>query len=901
MKLAVQIEGVDVSDAVSATSIEITQNLSDRSSQAHLSFIQQSVGEAGVLAYYDEAHYDQDVYSADVQPMYTLTITDAVTGKLQFGGSIRQIHPDRKRKGLRFSDCDCLDWMTTLDEGYVVREIYTGKTDQDIVTDLILKYAPGITALPENIKSTLTLPTWEIVETSLREALDQITEYTGCEYRIDYSKNFLYFEPADYDAPFALSSDPANFDSNGNFVTWDEATGTWDQAGDITWDDLANAQTKIIIAKKNAGSSRSGKAGGPTWDEIQESWDEIQGSWDDIQAGTLPSYPIDAFLDYKRDAVKIINAATVLGATLPDGNRLRAVYGDWLSQQQYGVHPYVEVNDQIDVGTVAAMRAQAIVEQNGQPQEIISLKTFHDGLEVGQSLLLYYEAYLISGKYLIRDMRMKQVSHSKTEYTLTLGAKETDTLRVLKKIEARSRRNTQGLTAVPTPGSVTGASIGLGGITAEYIGSVNADTIIGTIDAGQIGSVNAAVIAGAIHSSQIGTVNAGTIQGVITSSQIGSIKAAVIEGVIVSQQLADGIIDSVSKMAAPLRTIVNRTSAPALPDPNFPLGGFYYNTVSGFFFRNDGGTWHQVEEGTAVTGKLEYYHIGTIKANKIVGLITAVQIENINASQIVGQINAGQIGTITASSITGQLTASQIATVNASSVQGVLSSAQIGTINASSITGLITASQIGTINAATITIGQIGNSQISGVSAGKLTAGTIDANVITVINLNATNITTGTMSASRIGAGTITASVSINSPLISGGTITGSALSITSAGSSLASGPATFDPTYGALAWQASDSGGATSYFIGRGAIVYQGGQVCASLNRSPSVSNAGEMVIYSGGTIVIFADGSTGTMRATRFQAGGTPGANGSFTYSKPAGGSGTITVTGGLVTSIT
>src|SRR3982751_3733161 len=105
MKLAVFIEGVDVSDAVSATSIEITQNLSDRSSQAHLSFIQQSVGEAGVLAYYDEAKYDAAVYSADVQPMYTLTITNADTGDLQFSGSIRQIHPDRKRKGLRFSDC----------------------------------------------------------------------------------------------------------------------------------------------------------------------------------------------------------------------------------------------------------------------------------------------------------------------------------------------------------------------------------------------------------------------------------------------------------------------------------------------------------------------------------------------------------------------------------------------------------------------------------------------------------------------------------------------------------------------------------------------------------------------------------------------------------------------------
>lgn len=85
---------------------------------------------------------------------------------------------------------------------------------------------------------------------------------------------------------------------------------------------------------------------------------------------------------------------------------------------------------------------------------------------------------------------------------------------------------------------------------------------------------------------------------------------------------------------------------------------------------------------------------------------------------------------------------------------------------------------------------QLGNNAIASLSASKLTAGTIDANVITVSNinagnitagniaserltttqLNATNITSGSLSASRIGAGTITASVSISGPTI---TLTG--------------------------------------------------------------------------------------------------------------------------------
>lgn len=49
----------------------------------------------------------------------------------------------------------------------------------------------------------------------------------------------------------------------------------------------------------------------------------------------------------------------------------------------------------------------------------------------------------------------------------------------------------------------------------------------------------------------------------------------------------------------------------------------------------------------------------------------------------------------------------------------------------------------------------ISDAQIIGVSANKLTAGTIDASSITVTNLNADNITTGTINGQRIGAGSL--------------------------------------------------------------------------------------------------------------------------------------------------
>ena len=62
----------------------------------------------------------------------------------------------------------------------------------------------------------------------------------------------------------------------------------------------------------------------------------------------------------------------------------------------------------------------------------------------------------------------------------------------------------------------------------------------------------------------------------------------------------------------------------------------------------------------------------------------------------------------------------------------------------------------------------LGNGALASISASKITAGTIDASVITVSNLDAGNITTGTLAAARIAAASITGTK------IAAGTITAS-------------------------------------------------------------------------------------------------------------------------------
>jgi hypothetical protein len=349
-------------------------------------------------------------------------------------------------------------------------------------------------------------------------------------------------------------------------------------------------------------------------------------------------------------------------------------------------------------------------------------------------------------------------------------------------------------------GSITAGQIGsvnattiTGTITASQIGSVNASTITGTITASQIASVNASAITGLITSTQISSVNATSISGSITAGQIGSVNATTINGVIVTAQLADQIINSLSLFATDLRPIKQVSTLPSLPDASYPIGATVYLTSDQKLYRNAGGAWSSTAAASDITGTLTASQIGSVNSSAITGLILAGQISTIAATQITGQIQAAQIGTVNASTIQGSIYASQIATVNASAITGSISasqissvyassisgtitagqiasitagqitgyitSSQISSVNASSITGSISYSQIGSVNANTITINQISNSQIASMSASKLTAGTIDASVITVTNLNASNITAGTL---NVGGGSQPAAIVIS-------------------------------------------------------------------------------------------------------------------------------------------
>lgn len=487
------------------------------------------------------------------------------------------------------------------------------------------------------------------------------------------------------------------------------------------------------------------------------------------------TFGIDADTEYTRDFIKPVNRCTVIGGFEPGGTQINVTYEDPVSEVMYGVQAHTIVDRDITLVADAILRAKVTVEQKAYPEESLTLTTYKDGLDVGQSLPIFHADYKVNGQYIIRSMRLQQVTRSLTRYSLDLGVKPPDEEVLLRQLEARSRRSTIAPTALAAPGSVSDQSISVGGISAGSINSVNTTSLIGLVSSTQISSVNAVSIA-----------------GVITAGQIGSINAATIQGAIISSQVADNLIDRLGMYANALRpiTAVEGFPLPPLPDPNFPEDSVIFRKDGAVFYTNHGGTWTLTAGSTAIAGKLEFYHIGEI-----------------NAAQINGVILAAQIGT-----------------VNASTIQGSISASQIGSVNASSIAGTVTATQIGSINAATINIGLIQDGQIGTVGAGKLTAGTI------------------------------TATVTMTSPVITGGSISLSAIS----GDNILISSGGFFIQQSGNPSNGVDLTSSRIAFSGAGGV----GNIRATLSRLPG--GAGAMTITTAtGSNFLTLDGSLGTSGA--------------------------------------
>ena len=213
---------------------------------------------------------------------------------------------------------------------------------------------------------------------------------------------------------------------------------------------------------------------------------------------------------------------------------------------------------------------------------------------------------------------------------------------------------------------------------------------------------------------------------------------------------------------------------------DYEEGALFLLTTDRKLYRRSGDDWTAEVATIDLEGQITETQItdGAISTPKLQAL--AITAEKMAANSVI----AGKIATDAV--IAGTVAAGAIRASDAAFDAAAIQSADIASLTANKLTaGTIDASVISVVNvnASNITVGSMSGTRLadgtvadikisSGLSATKITTGTLDANVISVVNLNASNITTGTLSANRIGAGTISASVTMSSPVITGGSIT---------------------------------------------------------------------------------------------------------------------------------
>lgn len=698
MNVKIILNGQDVTDSCLLTATRIQSDSTKRITSASITIMGQALGAAA--GRYDYARYDEDRYSIALRELYEVQIIDARDGVTKlFDGNIYALTMQQSdvAQFQLFYQCDLNDFAAWLDRSVCWNAgfpLTLPNSDKGIITALMTEFCPRIT-LGDIAEITPVVQKYDWVTKTCRQVLDDMSTLSMASWHVDFDGVLHYYlASAAPPAPFGLSTSP----------------------------DYVN---------------------------------------------TFP-VKVDG---YKHDFTNPINRMFVRGTQDPQtGITIEATYADPVSIQTYGEYASGLVDSAVVTGWDAALRAKSTVLQFAYPIETGNFTIWGpDGLQVGMQVHIHDDWIGMDGYYTIRQLSMQWVDKELVMYQAQFGATQPDLETIIRLLDQRTKWATSNVPVSivspgpPPPGSVSDSSIAPGGLSANVINSINATTIQGLINAGQIGGVNANTIIGGIAANQITAVNAGSVVGLLSASQIGSVTASVvqgvfqanqigsvnattIQGVILSSQLADQIINTLSKYAdalRPIQMIHSSAQLPTLPNPNFPPNSFYYYVPNGHFYRITPDGLGTIQDDNPQNALMQFYYIGAISAQSIVGVISAANIGSITAGQITGLIQSNQIGSVdasvivgnlnlsglgivvNASMIQGQIQASQIATINASQITGTIQANQIATIQANQIQGTLAYNQIGSINAATITIGQLTANQIASVSGQALIIGSV--------------------------------------------------------------------------------------------------------------------------------------------------------------------------------
>jgi hypothetical protein len=447
-----------------------------------------------------------------------------------------------------------------------------------------------------------------------------------------------------------------------------------------------------------------------------------------------------------RDFSNAANRITVLGGLTDGGTEISAAARNLESQAKYGVLSATVVDRNIPDQATAELRARAELAQRAFPSLNGRVKTWKDGLDVGQTITITNKPYAISQSFVIRSISVTFIRPGaaldngdgleyRAEYDIEFGQRQPDLIAALRRLERQAKQSTSTPVANVPPAAIRTDNFAA---TIQPVHLVSAKPSGAEWNAYPDDAIFLLTTDRKLYrrngndwTAAVPTVD---LTGVIEEIQIAS--AAVTE----------------AKLAAAAVT-ETKIASDAVSSPKIVAGAVLAGKIATGAVETD-----KLAAGAVTAGKIG---AAAVEAGKIAaGAVTAgtIAADAVTA----GTLAAGAIRAVdavfengairTADIADAQITNAKISTLSADKITS-------GTIDAGTITVTnLNASNIttGSLNGTRLADGSVADSKIISLDADKITAGTINASIITVTNLNASNITSGSMSVSRLTSGTMT-------------------------------------------------------------------------------------------------------------------------------------------------
>jgi hypothetical protein len=557
-----------------------------------------------------------------------------------------------------------------------------------------------------------------------------------------------------------------------------------------------------------------------------------------------------ALEDYARDFSDAANRVLVLGGLTEAGGEIRATANDSTSQGVYGVLSVTLVDRNITDAQTASVWASTEVAQRSFPKPTVKASLIVPGLGRGMTVAVEAAKYGLSGSLVLRSLEIaiaapdrarSPVAGHVLKYTATLGARPPDMVYTLR----RMQRKPPERTVLPPAGEIPAGSI-----DAEDFAAGLAPVFM--VNAKPVGAQWAQYPADAVF---FNTTDRKLYRRIPGNDWTAVVDTADIEGQIQTTQLAPGSVTTT--ILADGSVVTAKIPAGAIQEPQIAASAVTANAIAA------NAVYSEAIQANAV--KAINITSGAVTAGKIAAL--AVVAGNLAADSVtagtiaVAAVNAAAIAAnaVTAAKIlAGEIDSSKL---NATAIDVGGGSGKPGRFNVKDGSGN--------------TVGQIG-----------------------IIDSAGGGVYGGWFKYLAVG-GTGALDAKLKADLSGNLNITDAALTITHAasGSTLNVSPTTYDSTYSSLYLRVA-TGSDRADHVSRGMVITSAAGTVGALVRGASGNHA-ELVLQGGGYIQL--TGNNGRCRADGgFEVAGNVGVAGPVTFITADAVPKTVTVRGGIITSI-